>query len=90
MKKYTGTVLLMIAAFIWGTAFVAQADAAQSIPPFTFSALRSLVGAAVLLIFLAVRKRFSKENTKQTDWKALLLGGVICGFATIRHYRIPA
>ena len=80
MKKYTGTVLLIIAAFIWGTAFVAQADAAQSIPPFTFSALRSLVGAAVLLVFLTLRSRFSKQKQSKADLKTLLISGVICGF----------
>ncbi|MBE6819186.1 MAG: DMT family transporter [Ruminococcaceae bacterium] len=80
MKKYTGTVLLIVAAFIWGTAFVAQADAAQSIPPFTFSALRSLVGAAVLLVFLTLRSRFSKQKQSKADLKTLLISGVICGF----------
>ena len=72
MKKYSGSLLLILCAFIWGTAFVAQADAAESIPPFTFSALRSFVGAAVLLIFLLLRKKIGKNNEK-TDYKKLIL-----------------
>lgn len=78
MKKYSGSLLLILCAFIWGTAFVAQADAAESIPPFTFSALRSFVGAAVLLIFLLLRKKIGKNNEK-TDYKKLILPGLICG-----------
>ena len=78
MKKYTGLLLLVLAAFIWGTAFVAQADAAESIPPFTFSALRSLIGAAALGVFLLVRQRV-KPSHEKTDFKKLITAGIICG-----------
>ncbi|MBQ6381640.1 MAG: DMT family transporter [Clostridia bacterium] len=80
MKKYTGSLLLMLAAFIWGTAFVAQTDAAESIPPFLFSALRSLIGAAVLCVFILLRRRFGKgAQMEKSDVKRLLLSGVVCG-----------
>ena len=35
----------VLAAFIWGTAFVAQSVSSDYIPPFTFNLLRSLVAA---------------------------------------------
>lgn len=81
MKKYSGSILLILAAFIWGTAFVAQADAAQSIPPFTFSALRSFVGFAALAVFALLRNKTAKnkENSEKTDFKKLIISGVICG-----------
>ena len=80
MKKYAGTLILVVAAMIWGTAFVAQTDAADSIPAFTFSALRSFVGAAVLFVFILARKKFSKSYAAQkTDVKRLLIAGVVCG-----------
>lgn len=78
MKKYTGSLLLVLCAFIWGTAFVAQADAAESIPPFTFSALRSFVGAAALGIFLLVRRKV-QPNHEKTNFKKLITAGIICG-----------
>ena len=78
MKQYSGSLLLILCAFIWGTAFVAQADAAQSIPPFTFSALRSFIGASVLLLFLILRKVFGKKTERIFDKKAII-SGVICG-----------
>ncbi|MBR2589996.1 MAG: DMT family transporter [Clostridia bacterium] len=79
MKKYSGSLLLILAAFIWGTAFVAQADAAQSIPPFAFSALRSFIGAAVLLIFIVLSRRLQKKTAPPVAWRKLVLAGVICG-----------
>lgn len=80
MKKYTGLLLLIIGAFIWGTAFVAQADAAQTIPPFTFSALRSFIGVIALLLFFAVRRTADKSYAaKKIDIKKLLIAGTACG-----------
>lgn len=79
MKQYAGSFLLILAAFIWGTAFVAQTDAAESIPPFTFSALRSLIGAAVLALFLLVRAKVSTAPAKPIERKRLLAAGLICG-----------
>ena len=40
----------VLAAFIWGTAFVAQSVSSDYIPPFTFNLLRSLVAAVVLVV----------------------------------------
>ena len=80
MKKYAGLLFLIVAAFIWGTAFVAQADAADSIPPFTFSAIRSFVGAFVLLVFILIRRKVDKEyGAKKIDFKKLIIAGAICG-----------
>ena len=46
-----GSLILCTASLIWGLAFVAQSDAADLVPSFTFNALRSFIGAAALLIF---------------------------------------
>jgi len=72
----------LLAALIWGTAFVAQSVCAGLIPPFIFNALRSFVAVVVLVpaaaIFDAVGKKRGEEKPK-TDWKALALGGLCCG-----------
>lgn len=51
MKSQSGTkgsIMLLMAAFFWGTTFVAQSAAAKCIGAFTFNATRSYVGAIFL------------------------------------------
>ena len=72
--------MLVLAAFFWGTTFIAQSNAMNNIGPFTFSALRSLIAVPLLLIlyFALNRKKalvpFQKDNIKLT-----LKGGITCG-----------
>ena len=40
----------VLAALIWGTAFVAQSVGAAYVPPFAFNTVRSLIAAAALLL----------------------------------------
>lgn len=75
----------MLAAFIWGTAFVAQSVGADYVEPFTFNAARSAVAFLFLLalcgVFRAVRKRNPGAETAPGSWKELVLGGICCGLA---------
>ena len=51
MKISLSTLLLLIVAFIWGTAFVAQTTGMKSMGPVTFTGFRLLLGGLVLLPF---------------------------------------
>ena len=76
--------MLLIAAFIWGTAFVAQSSAAESIEPFTFTTARSFVGALFLVAVIYIKKLFTKSEIKEKQnysFKQLMLGGSLCGAA---------
>lgn len=87
--------LLMLAAFIWGTAFVAQSVGMDYLGPFTFNGVRSFIGAAALLpcIWFMDRQRVKGADGKGVqdketkgaenpgDKKNLLLGGLCCGAA---------
>lgn len=75
MKDLKGSLILLLTALIWGTAFVAQTSAADNVGTFTFNAMRSFVGAIFLLLFVLVKDRREKENVKK--WP--LFGGVLCG-----------
>lgn len=79
-----GSIMLLIAAAIWGSAFVAQEEAAGFIGSFTINCLRSFVAVAVLIpvahIFKAIRQRHTKVKEKLYT-KKLLLSGVLCGIA---------
>ncbi len=74
--------LPLLAAFIWGTAFVAQSVCTPYVPPFAFNAIRSLIAAAVLL---PIAQAFDRTEIRRgrtpapSNRKHLWLGGVLCG-----------
>lgn len=85
-KKHSKNfILLFIAAFIWGIAFVAQSAGMDYVGPFTFNAARSLLGGIVLIPCVFLLKRFSEkqgdadENAPKNEKKDVLLGGFLCG-----------
>ncbi len=80
--------LLLLAALIWGTAFVAQSLGAQHVGAFTYLALRSWMGAAFLMPVIAVRDRAKRKaegkGTTDLPFEKIPLGpvakaGAMCG-----------
>lgn len=86
------TVLPLLAAFIWGTAFVSQAQGAERLDAFSFNMARSFV-ATLFLLLVAVglrvyrRQRALADGTfsektpeeKKQGAKVLAVSGFICG-----------
>ena len=78
-------VLPVLAAFIWGTGFVAQSVGADYVGPFTFNAARSAIAFIFLLIlctaFRARRKKdfHAQAKPRPNHRRDLLLGGLFCG-----------
>lgn len=87
MQKETvrNSILLLLTAVIWGTAFVAQSVGTDYIGPFTFNAVRFIIGGTVLLplIFYFQKKEPDKRTAeeKRKGRKTLLTGGIFCGLA---------
>ena len=87
-NQLKGALTLIVAAFIWGTAFVAQSVGMEFIGPFTFVAARSYIGATFLSIIIFIShilkkkksqvQEKSEEDKKKTP-KTLLIGGAVCG-----------
>ncbi len=88
MKK----ILLLLAALIWGVAFVAQSVGMDYMGPFTFNGARFLMGSAVLVPVILFRRkkadpaggrqvRTDRSGAKENAGKAALMGGVCCGLA---------
>ena len=77
MKKnrYFGDFMLFLAAFIWGTAFVAQVTGMDKIGPFTFNMARSIIAIIILGAYLIITKAKLPKNIG-----ILLQGGLVCGF----------
>lgn len=79
---WKGPACLWLAAFIWGSAFVAQRSAMGEggAGPLTFNGLRWFPGGAVLVPAIAWRsRRKAGTDGSQRDWRALAAGGVLCG-----------
>ena len=83
-KTIQGCLILLLTTVIWGCAFVAQSVGMDHIGPFTFQAVRCLLGVLALLpvIFLFDLKKTDGKNyiSRWCDpklWKA----GILCGIA---------
>jgi len=83
-KTIQGCLILLLTTVIWGCAFVAQSVGMDHIGPFTFQAVRCLLGVLALLpvIFLFDLKKADGKNyiSRWCDpklWKA----GILCGIA---------
>ena len=77
LKKYKGDIILIIAALVYGSGLVAQSEG-NSLGPWTFSALRFLLGTLVLLpIALYVRSKKSPEEKAQEMSVKKMLPGVL-------------
>lgn len=87
-KKYISTVLLFVAAVIWGFAFAAQ-DAASDMGAFTLGFARSIIAGVfligVVMLFDKIlgtgRKLFSKKGIDIN--KTELISGVIIGIVLV-------
>ena len=56
----------ILAAFIWGTAFVAQDLCADSIGTFAFNATRYFIAVLALLVVIAVSDKAKKNRPTPT------------------------
>jgi drug/metabolite transporter (DMT)-like permease len=78
--KIRSDLILLLAAVIWGFAFVAQRVGMDFVGPFTFNGVRFALGTLVLVPFLFSRKKFSpKDPSLQTSRKKILWGVIITG-----------
>ena len=81
-NKLKGSIALLSATVIWGSAFVAQSVGMDYIGPFTFQTLRCLLAVLFLIPAAAVLERTSWRQyaAKWLD-KKLWLAGTLCGLA---------
>lgn len=76
------SLLLILTAFIWGIAFVAQSEGGKEVGPYTFNCLRFILGAIVLIPVISLLDKLNltkrKPSTRE-EKRNLLLGGISCG-----------
>lgn len=62
-QQIKSSLILLLTATIWGVAFVAQSVGMEYIGPFTFNAIRCVLGGLVLIpVILVLRKRKRQEQ----------------------------
>lgn len=78
--------MLLLAALVWGVAFVAQSEGLNYVGTFTFNTCRFLLGGAVLIpciYFLHGRKdsvwQTLSETEKKEQTRMGIIGGICCG-----------
>lgn len=77
----------LLAALIWGTAFVAQDICSDKIEAMTFNAIRSYIAVIVLLLIIFIFDRLRKDKPQMTaaekklSRKQMWIGGICCGTA---------
>ena len=94
-KQIRGSIMLFIAALIWGSAFVAQSEGMEYVEPFTFASVRFFIGSIVLLPVISFMKKKETGDgnllsgyDKNTGVKGfikkyqlLITGSIFCGLA---------
>ncbi len=85
---FGASLLMLLAALIWGSSFVAQEKGLEQIPNFTFLAVRSWLAVLALLPVALIphfreKARLARagETPKPFFTKDLLKGCIVCGFA---------
>ena len=81
-NKLKGSIYLLLATVIWGSAFVSQSIGMDHIGPFTFQAVRCLLAFLGLLPLILIADLFKKDGNsffKRWSNKALWKAGLLCG-----------
>ena len=76
-RRPLGLVQLLLAAVIWGFAFVAQRAGMEHVGPFTFNAVRFLLGSASLVPLLLLRRW--RHAPEAEDRKGIARGLALAG-----------
>lgn len=90
-NMWLGNALLLMAAFVWGCAFVAQSAGMEHVGPYTFNSVRMLLGGITLLPVILIKDAVAKKRGtyisltregRRTQWIAGLVCGVILALAS--------
>lgn len=82
-ERMQGTLALLLGTFIWGMAFIAQSVGMETIGPFTFQAIRCMLGVIFLFLvtFFFDWKIGMRASLQKWKNKKLWISGIICGTA---------
>ena len=76
MERVKADLSLLLAAFIWGTAFIAQKTAVATIGPLTFLACRFVLSALLLAPMAWAESRRRNDPLSPADWRLAQMVGL--------------
>ena len=81
LHSLKNSALLLLTAFIWGVAFVAQKNSMAYVGPFTYNTIRSFIAGFFLLLILPLLDRLRSRGGgfEKGSRRNILTGGVACG-----------
>lgn len=79
--NFKSNIVLLLAAAIWGFAFVAQRKGAEYLGPYTFNALRFGIGALSLLPIYALTR--NNKTNEHFEWRKAIKSGVYLGLVLL-------
>jgi drug/metabolite transporter (DMT)-like permease len=77
LKTLKAELLLLLAAIIWGFAFVAQRVGMEHVGPFTYNGIRFMLGALSLAPLILIKRR--STDPIANHWRLTLSGGLLAG-----------
>ncbi len=90
IKNRRSSGMLVLTAFIWGVAFVAQSEGMNYVGGFTFIGVRYLLGGMVLLPVIPFMRRMNREqyasrnrSEQKQQTRIGILGGICCGICLV-------
>lgn len=81
-KTFLADLVLLGVTFSWGTTFVLVKEAINTMPPFTFIAMRFLIAALLLGLFMFAFFRSTLRNLNKDIW----IAGTLLGFTLFLGY----
>ena len=81
--SWKNSLLLLLAAVVWGISFVPQKAGMAYVEPFTYNGIRCILGGLVLLPVIPAldRLRGRAGDFQKGSRRDILVGGVVCGAA---------
>ena len=80
-NKLRGSLAILVATVIWGSAFIAQSVGMDYIGPFTFQTMRSVLAVPFLIIVIFLIERNPAKSIEKWMQPELWKAGLPCGIA---------
>ncbi len=87
-KKFKANLLMMLTAMIWGFSFISQLLGFDYMGPFTFNAVRFVMGALSLIPVILIFEKIDDKPLKHTIVSGIIAGTILFTASSLQQYGI--